>query len=338
MTSLTAAKASKSLMVTKKNSAVKKGKVAKSNGSLKAVPMSATSFKTLLKAGEKGETPERRVLCTSELASHILTNYNTANRSLNDAHLQSIVRDIKNGNWIDGTGTMVSFSKSGELIDGQHRLAAIAKAKKPLPLSFKFGLDEAAKRVIDTGRKRTYADLIAMTEGLDAKYKTERASVTRLLFGFLHDQERPHVYTNNNKPTQSDLFGVSEEFGDAVAEAVSTTMGPGHVQRVVIGSYAAFVFLLAKHSEHGDRAEEFFHLLGSGANMDADNPIMVVRNRLLTRDEFRSQKTKDRTIGLLVKAWNLWVNGEKVSSKMHSPDHVLPVAGLQKLGKRKLYS
>lgn len=299
--------------------------------------LTASALKASFKVGEQGEVGEQKFIITPIIAKHILDKHNHRNRSLNETHLMSLVRDIKRGHWIEGTGTMVSFSQSGQLIDGQHRLAAIVKSKTPLALSLKFGLDDAAQRVIDTGRKRTYSDFIAMTEGLDAKYKTERASVTRLVYGFLHDQERPHVYTNNNKPTQSDLYDVAVEFGPSISEAVSTVLGPGLVQKVLVGSYAAFVAVLAKHSDYSEHVGQFFQLLGTGANLDADDPIMVVRNRLLTREEFRSQKTKDRTIGLLVKAWNHWINGDSVSSKMHNPEHLVPMVGLKRMGKHRLY-
>lgn len=303
----------------------------------KAPSLSARSLNANLKAGEQGELQEQRFLITPIIAKHILDKHNHANRSLNETHLSSLVRDIKRGHWIGSTGTMVSFAQNGQLIDGQHRLAAIVKSRTPLPLSLKFGLDVAAQRVIDTGRKRTYSDFIAMTEGLDAKYKTERAAVTRLVYGFLHDQTNPHLYANNNKPTQSDLYDVAAEFNHDISEAVSTTLGPGLVQKVVIGSFAAFVAVLAKHSDYSEHVKDFFHLLGTGANLEADDPIMVVRNRLMMRSEFRDQKDKDRTIGLLIKAWNMWIEGKPASPKMHTPDALVPMVGLARMGKHKLY-
>lgn len=299
--------------------------------------LSASLLKANLRAGEQGELQEQKFVITPIIAKHILDKHNHRNRSLNDTHLSSLVRDIKRGHWIEGTGTMISFSQNGQLIDGQHRLAAIVKSKTPLPMSLKFGLSDAAQRVIDTGRKRTYGDFIAMTEGLDAKYKTERAAVTRLLYGFLHDQTNPHLYANNVKPTQSDLYDVAEEFNADISEAVSTVLGPGLVQKVVIGSFAAFVAVLAKHSDYSPHIKDFFHLLGTGANLDSDDPIMVVRNRLMTREEFRDQKTKDRTIGLLIKGWNLWIEGKSASHKMHNPDSLVPMVGLTRMGKHRLY-
>lgn len=303
----------------------------------KAPTLSTAGLRTLIKTGAREETLEQRFVITPAVAKHILEKHNQSNRSLNENHISSLVRDIKNGHWIEGTGTMVSFAQNGQLIDGQHRLGAIVKSKTPLRLSLKFGLDESAQRVIDTGRKRTYSDFIAMTEGLDAKYKTERASVTRMLYGFLHDQAHPHSFTNNNKPTQSDLYEVAVQFNDAITEAVTSTLGPGHVQKVVVGSYAAFVAVLANASDYSIHTSRFFELLGTGANLDADDPIMVVRNRLLTRDEFRNQKTKDRTIGLLIKCWNLWIQDEKTTNKMHNPDSLPKMVGLTKLGKHRLY-
>ena len=300
--------------------------------------LTASTLKSNLKSSSSRELLEQRFTVPPIMAKHILDNHNHRNRTLNEHHLSSLVRDIRKGNWIDGTGSMISFSKDGSLIDGQHRLAAIVAAKKPLKLSVKFGLEEAAQRVIDTGRKRTYSDFIAMSEGLDAPYKAERASVTRMLFGFLNDQDTPCLFAKHHKPTQSDLIDVAREFSTDIAKSVSLVCGPGLVPKVVIGSHAALVAVLIRHSDYSAYAPEFFDLLGSGANLDSDDPIMIVRNRFMTKPEFRSSHMKDASIGLLIKCWNHWINGDQVSNKMHSPDKLVPMVGLTKLGTHKLYT
>jgi hypothetical protein len=304
----------------------------------KATPkLTQTALKTFLKMGEKGETLEQQYTVTPEIARFILEKLNPANRTINAAHVASLIRDINNKNWVASNGSMVSFDREGNLIDGQHRLTALAASSQPLRLSFKFGMPTESKKVIDTGRKRTYGDLLSMEEGKSAKYKFERSSVVRLIYGYMHDQNRPHGYTINNKPTQSDLAAVHETFRETLDDSVKAACSGSHVWRIVIPSYVAFVHFLAKQTKHADKADEFLDLLAHGANMDKDHPIMVVRNRLMNRDEFRSQKNKDRTLGLLVKAFNHFVKGDKVSNKMHTPEHMVRMDGLTKLGDVAIY-
>lgn len=304
----------------------------------KTVPqLSLSTLKDLLKAGEKGELMEQQFEVPPSTAQKILDGLNSSNRSINETHTRSLVRDINNDNWVAANGSMVSFDRNGKLLDGQHRLSAIVQSNQPLRLSIKFGMPENAKKVIDTGRKRTQQDYIRMTEGADAKYKAERASVARLIYGFIHDQERPASYCNNNKPTQSDLSAILEEYPD-IMECVSSVYATGHVGKIVIQSYPAFVAFLANRTPNADKVPQFLDLLTSGANMPATHPIHVVRNRLLTREEFRYQRNKERTIGLLIRAWNMFVKGEMTSNKMHTPDALIPMDGLTHIGNHPLYN
>lgn len=304
----------------------------------KAPVLTVTALKELIKLGQKGELLEQQFMVPPTVAKKILDGLNASNRSLNDVHSKSLSRDINNKNWIESTGAMVTFDAAGRLLDGQHRLNAISFSDVPLRLSLKFGLPEEAKKVIDTGRKRTQIDYIRMVEGQEAKYKAERSSVARLIYGFLKDPEHPYNYASNYKPTQSDLIAISDEFGQGILDAVQSVYAPGHMGRIVIQSYPAFLGFLASYTPHADKVPQFFELLASGANMGADHPIMVCRNRLLTRDEFRVQKNKERTLGLLIRTWNLWVRGEKTSNKMHTPDALVRMEGLTTIGKHKIYA
>lgn len=310
---------------------------ARTSTAKQAPSLTATTLKSNLKSSASRELLEQRFTISPIMAKHILDKHNKRNRTLNEHHMSSIARDIKNGNWIDGTGSMISFAKDGSLMDGQHRLAAIVSAKRPLKLSVKFGLEKEAQRVIDTGRKRTYSDFIAMSEGMDSPYKAERASVTRMLFGFLNDPHTPCQYAKHHKPTQSDLIDVAKEFREDIAKAVSLVCAPGLVTKITVGSHAAFAAVLMRHSEYSEYIEEFFDLLGTGANLDADDPIMVIRNRFMIRPDLRTATMKDASIGLLLKGWNHWINGDAVSNKMHSPDKLVQVVGLSKMGTHDVY-
>lgn len=305
----------------------------------KTVPtLSVSALKDLLKAGEKGELLEQQYDVPPTTAKRILEGLNTGNRSLNEGHIRSLTRDINSDNWVPASGSMVTFDRSGKLLDGQHRLSAIILSGKALRLSLKFGMPEAAKKVIDTGRKRTAVDYLRMTEGPDAKYKLERASVARLIYGFLNDQEHPASYSSNNKPTQSDISEILEEYDTEIMECVSSVYASGHIGKVVIQSYPAFVAFLARRTPHADKVPQFLELLTNGANMSNTHPIHVVRNRLLTNPDLRYQKSKEKTIGLLIRAWNLFVRDESTSNKMHTPAALVPMEGLTHIGNTALYT
>lgn len=62
------------------------------------------------------------------------------------------------------------------------------------------------------------------------------------------------------------------------------------------------------------KAKQFWTLFASGANLEADSPILILRN-LLTRLDAGSGTARDEIVGSTVKSWNLWVDGEKADTK-----------------------
>ena len=97
---------------------------------------------------------------------------NIDNRTKRGWWIDSLVSMIKRGEWIT-THQGISFAKSGRLLDGQHRLEAIARAGIPVEVMVTTDVDENAFKVLDNGIKRTLADLTGIN--------TRTAEVCRIL-------------------------------------------------------------------------------------------------------------------------------------------------------------
>ena len=61
---------------------------------------------------------------TPELAEQYLTKNTNNYRSMSNSVVNAYATDMKTGNW-KFNGDSIKFNKSGILVDGQHRLAAI---------------------------------------------------------------------------------------------------------------------------------------------------------------------------------------------------------------------
>jgi len=101
------------------------------------------------------------ITVTPEMAKMYLEK-NTDNRNKRGWWVSSIANMIKRGEWIP-THQGVAFSKSGKLIDGQHRLEAIVEANVPVQMMVTTGVNDDAYKVLDNGIKRTLADLTNIT-------------------------------------------------------------------------------------------------------------------------------------------------------------------------------
>ncbi len=81
----------------------------------------------------------------------------------------------------------IAFSETGELLDGQHRLTAIAEMPEKFSIEMMVtrGLSPDAFKAIDLGLKRTHSDVLKIPSGLAACarfmatiYNTSRTSIT----------------------------------------------------------------------------------------------------------------------------------------------------------------
>jgi hypothetical protein len=99
---------------------------------------------------------------TPTIAAEML-RMNNINRNMRPSHIKYIERQINLGNWIV-THQGIAFSKSGLLIDGQHRLMAIVNSGKAVYMYVFEGLPDEAYKAIDIGHvARTQSDVTGIS-------------------------------------------------------------------------------------------------------------------------------------------------------------------------------
>jgi len=84
------------------------------------------------------------------------------NRSVSDAHVQRLARDMASGDW-KLTHEGIAFDPDDVLIDGQHRLWAVIYADTPIEMYIWRGVTRDALMAIDTGRPRSLPDVLNIT-------------------------------------------------------------------------------------------------------------------------------------------------------------------------------
>ena len=97
---------------------------------------------------------------TPEIAAQYLSR-NAKNRSIRKQEVEAYVREIKRGTFAL-THQGIAFDERGYLIDGQHRLMAIATAGIPVQMVVSRGVVPTALTVIDRGASRTIRDVVTL--------------------------------------------------------------------------------------------------------------------------------------------------------------------------------
>jgi len=106
-----------------------------------------------------------RVLVDSVVAKEMLEK-NIKNRRQRRAAVEYLKHQINTGEWRDDHPQPVIFSDKGRLIDGQHRLQAIAESEicidQPLIIRVETGARDDVREYLDTGVPRTLDDRVEL--------------------------------------------------------------------------------------------------------------------------------------------------------------------------------
>ena len=103
---------------------------------------------------------------TPEEARRMLENNHANNRKVRQADVDRYAQQMRKGLWYCDTGESLKFTDKNTLIDGQHRLAAVATLPENMAVNFLVfrNIAESHINAIDSGRKRTLADVLTIRD------------------------------------------------------------------------------------------------------------------------------------------------------------------------------
>lgn len=249
---------------------------------------------------------EENVEITPALAEDMLKG-NINNRTMRQYVVEAYARDMVNGNWTY-TGDAIRLDKEGNVLDGQHRLAAVVLANKAFYTKVIKGLPAEARKAIDTGIPRNAADVFRMD---GSKYARDRAAVLRQ-WTIVHQNYDHEVPVNTTrKITISEIEKAHAHFGaDKVQDAVAG-VNKLYINTRVNKTAAATLLLLADEVGRGEDAAIFLNQIETGSGLTADSPALAIRNASFRLSQARL--TSVEWLAHLVLAFNKAVEGKKMS-------------------------
>jgi hypothetical protein len=259
---------------------------------------------------------------TPELAKDILENHNNLNRNRNKDHVKSLLNNMKQGTW-RFNGDTIRFDRGGELIDGQHRLAALVEFGKPLPMIVVKGFDKEAIKTIDQEVKpRNLADLFKMNGVKDATNVS--ATINRF---FAISETNSFISSNryNNSHGGGTISGnlkckitidakyneyfANPDLWDNIVLYARRCYKNTRLLRVSdIGGMYAFLYLRMHHSD-----EEIIGFFDRLCFTQTDVNVINLLRDLLIRDLVsKNPMTSLVKSQYLVKTWNYYIKGKDV--------------------------
>lgn len=111
----------------------------------------------------KGSEGAKVVDVTPEIARNLIDTSNRDNRKIKPNVVKKYAKMMRNGDWKFSPET-ISISKSGKLLNGQHRMLAVVESGVTCRFLFATGFDDDVFSVLDRGAVRTRADALKMNK------------------------------------------------------------------------------------------------------------------------------------------------------------------------------
>ena len=238
---------------------------------------------------------------TPQLAADWLA-LNLHNRNMRQRVVRAYAADMLAGNW-KWNGDAVRFADDGTLLDGQHRLAAVADSGCTVRMLIVRGLPGSAQETVDGGAKRRFSDVLKLRGEPQAQCL---ASIVRRVTLWEAGQRGTE---GKYAPTTSQMFRTLEKYPwlrDLASPSHQVAYASGLPASIIGFGWWAFSLIDAED------AEGFFERLKTGENISRGNPVYELRVAARNSRSVRGQRSERYLTAILIKAWNAYRDGREI--------------------------
>lgn len=229
-----------------------------------------------------------------------LLDQNPSNRPLSTTTVNRYARDMKAGRW-NNNGQGIVLTPDGQLLDGQHRMAAIIQSQTPVAMLVVRGVPRETFVTMDSGKPRRLSDVLAI-EGHVHTYTL--AGAAKLAFSYIAGTSLSY------SGTKSELEAFIQRH--TYLADVCTDVGARKYKFPKV-PMAAVLFLgnARRHLDHD--AQEFIEGVFYGEGLFKGDA------RLTLREWLTAQRLKERgvlktatTFAAVGRAWNAFASGKEL--------------------------
>ena len=215
------------------------------------------------------------VTMTPQWASQLLGQTKQKNRKFKRRHLERLTSTIQSGNWYI-TAQGIALDNQNNILDGQHRLAAVVRAEKPIQIMLGRNLDPAIFNVVDTGATRTAGD------ALDILGSSKGKTVAAALKNYQLYYQYPKVkWSGNHTPAHTEVTKLYDLHKDYVENMIEEIARRRKSFRCFSESVALTFSLLARDKHWAETPIlNFMDAICFGANLEPEDVCLSFRNQL----------------------------------------------------------
>lgn len=257
---------------------------------------------------------------TPEMAADWLDNRNSGlkNRTISKAVSGRYADAMRRGEW-KANHQGIAFDTDGWLLDGQHRLLAVANSGVVVPLWVHVDMPRDVFDTLDVGRRRQAAHLLSVPNAMVLASSVRFIAVAD---GIADPRSTGAAYAALTNVETLDLVRKGgHKLEQAARIGVRLAKGPR-----IVPSAAAAVAYQVLNTESAAELDEFVEALVTGAELAKDDPRLRLRNAFLGGQAVRAAtlRTPSHPYALIVKAWNNYLLRRPLQSLVWRGDEDIP--------------
>ena len=218
----------------------------------------------------KAAPDSEMVELTPEIARMWCKCISDKQRPLSEGHVQYLVRIIQNDEWSECAPGRIVFDEEGMIIDGQHRVHAIARAGKKVWVEVTYNRPTIAGAFVDTNKPRRVGEQLVFTGVLNKRGCNKKGSVGRYIVMI----ENPSV----RKATEGEVSEAITRYAKSFNRVLDMCPGRG-----VMGRAPVQAALIVAHSSHPALVENFIDRAEGRVAKDAGDVVDKWKDYLSTR-------------------------------------------------------
>ena len=230
---------------------------------------------------------------------------NTRNRSVRLASVQSMARDMQGGRWIF-SGGVIGFDTNGVLVDGQHRLMALIESGTTQRFIVVPNLAPDAMSVVDTGSKRSTADVLSLSDDT-----ITNPSVVAATIRIAVSAEAGRLASNDVKATNGEITAWLNEHRNILEYTRRVSGSARHFDApAAVVAYCWWRCASIDVFEANQFFEDWIEVRTNGRG----DPLHTLYKRLQSAKGSKERLPRPSQVALIFRAWN----GRRKGESLHS--------------------
>jgi hypothetical protein len=257
---------------------------------------------------------------TPELAAKWLEDFNHHNRPVSEHRLRPMIDDMLNGRWMRNGEAGITFDWNGDIAGGQHTLTAVVRSGVTIRCRITRGVDPSARATMNDAYKQRFAHDLALA-GVRRNTVMDEALLRKVIFWNGIGAANKGVgglagFRSGARLSRATLTAEWPKYAAEIIDTMDKVAGYNSTE-VWPGNRGAMVFmywLLAHRTGCNPVAvTEYFDRVVYGTNDEEDR---ILFSKL--RKKLDSNPDASVQVYWLLRTWNAWVKGEKLT-KLQAP-------------------